>query len=105
MSGPDATPISVLECPTGHAYVYAHERCPACEQKLTAVSRAARCVLISHTTVRVNPEGAPVSLGVARLEGGAKTLCILEGEAPDGLDEPVRLYRKDGLFYAEKDPG
>ncbi|UCG52264.1 MAG: hypothetical protein JSW58_01535 [Candidatus Latescibacterota bacterium] len=97
--GSDADrPLTVFQCPTGHAFFYPHDVCPLCGTSLRETKSSPDAWLVSSTTVRVNPTGAPYLLGLAQVENGAKTLCIID--EPIGDETPVVIYVKDGLYHA-----
>ena len=88
--------IEVYTCPNGHAFFVTDDACPKCGEPLETTTAEPIARLISHTTVRVNPTGRPFVLGIAEIDNGAKTLCIVEGE----LSDLVVLRKHDGLYHA-----
>ncbi len=92
--------IDAFRCPRGPLYLHPHERCPHCDGALTPVRVSAGAILVSHTTVRVNPTDKPFRLGVAVAECGAATLCVVEGRVRGNGRERVRLELRAGRYYA-----
>ena len=92
--------INARRCPRGCLWLHGYKSCPGCGAATTAVKISARAALISHTVVRVNPSGAPITLGVARARGGAATLCIVEGNVRGNGYERVTLVLKNGRYRA-----
>jgi len=92
--------IDALACACGALVLHARPECPACEGRLFPARVAARATLVASTVVRVNPTGTPYRLGVARVAGGARTLCVVEGAVRGNGRDRVRLERRDGRVYA-----
>lgn len=84
----------------GALYIHDHEKCPACRAPLCSVRIGAGAVLVSHTTVRVNPTGRPYRIGVAVAAAGASTLCVVEGAVRGNGRDRVRLVYRDGRYHA-----
>jgi uncharacterized OB-fold protein len=95
-----ARSLIVYQCATGHAFFYHHDICPTCGNTLRETQTSPDAWLVSSTTIRVNPTGNPLCLGLARVENGAKTLCIIEDQIGD--QTPVVIYVKDGLYHARR---
>lgn len=94
--------IDALAC-RGHCggvYLYDHGSCPRCGGVLSPVRIPAGAVLVSHTTVRVNPTGEPYRIGVAVTPAGASTLCVVEGAVRGTGHDRVRLVKRNGRFHA-----
>jgi uncharacterized OB-fold protein len=93
--------LTVHRCENFHAYFHAHESCPICALRLIAVDVPPDALLVSHTVVRVSPSGIPFALGLARLECGAQTLCIIDGEADAAPPRDVVITKRGPLYHAE----
>jgi uncharacterized OB-fold protein len=87
-------------CHSGHVYFVRHALCPKCQLELVENHQPAAAVIVSQTTVRVNPTGTPFRLGVAEVGSGAKTLCVIEESVPHGDGVPVTLARRGDLYHA-----
>lgn len=92
--------IPAHRCPNGCLWLYEHLYCPNCRAKLERVNIASTALLVSHTTVRVNPAGVPIRLGVARTTAGAATLCIVHGAVRGNGRDRVVLVLRDGRYHA-----
>jgi len=92
--------LVLYACPSGHAYFVRHAQCPECRLELAENRQPATAVIVSQTTVRVNPTGTPFRLGIAEAGSGAKTLCVIEEDVPHGDGVPVTLVRRGDLYYA-----
>jgi uncharacterized OB-fold protein len=92
--------IHAYRCRDGTLYLHPHHSCPACGGRLVRVRIDPRARLVSHTTVRVNPSGEPLRLGVAVTDAGAATLCIVEGSLRGHGRDRVRLVLRDGRYHA-----
>lgn len=92
--------IVARRCREGCLWLYPYDRCPKCKTATTPVKTSALAFLTSHTVVRVNPGGTPITLGVARAAGGAATLCAVDGEVRGNGFEKVRLVVEDGRYRA-----
>ena len=92
--------IPAHRCSNGCLWLYEHLYCPNCRTKLERVDIVSAAVLVSHTTVRVNPTGKPIRLGVARTTAGATTLCIIRGAVRGNGRDRVVLVLRDGRFHA-----
>jgi len=71
-----------------------------CGAKIESFGAPPQGALVSHTTVWVNPTGTPFKLGLARVECGAQTLCIVDGEIGSDPDEAIVLVAKGGVYHA-----
>lgn len=93
-------PIEVHHCKRGHAFLRRHDACPECGRPLDTTLEDPGAVLVAQTVVRVNPEGCPFRLGLARAARGAQTLCIVGSDLPaeDGIR--ITLFVEDGLYHA-----
>jgi uncharacterized OB-fold protein len=91
--------VVVHRCRNAHEFFHAYDSCPSCGGSLEAVRSGARAVLLTATTVRVNPSGEPFRLGLVRLESGAGTLCIVGDERLRPGDH-VTLSRQDSVYHA-----
>lgn len=93
-------PVVLFKCDNSHTFFHRHEVCPVCKAPLESIECPPVATLVTHTTVRIGPNGSPFKLGLARVESGAQTLCIIEGDADEvGVNEVV-VYKKDDLYYA-----
>jgi uncharacterized OB-fold protein len=92
--------IEAFRCPAGHCFLNRYPRCPACGDRLTALTIASTARLLTHTIVRVNPTGRPIALGIARTDCGAATLCIIVGGVRGTGRERVQLFKRKDRFYA-----
>lgn len=92
--------ITIHRCAGGHEFFHAYDHCPDCGAPLDRADIDDTAELVVETTVRVNPGGLPFRLGVARVFSGARTLCIIEEDAPTGSGATVRLRRVDGVYRA-----
>jgi len=101
---PVETDLLLYSCPSGHAYFIRHAHCPECRLELAESRQPSTAVIVSQTTVRVNPAGPPFRLGVAKVESGAKTLCVIDETVPDGDLVSVTLERRGDLYHALKRP-
>ena len=101
-AGRSSAPLLTLyRCDRSHTFFFAHQICPLCGAALGETESPPDGVLVSHTTVRVSPTGAPFRLGLARVACGAQTLCIIEGEIGTDPGEEVVIHEKGGLYYAK----
>ena len=101
-AGRSSAPLLTLySCESSHAFFFPHKTCPLCGANLGETESPPDGVLVSHTTVRVSPTGAPFRLGLARVACGAQTLCIIEGEIGTDPGEEVVILKKGGLYYAK----
>jgi uncharacterized OB-fold protein len=91
--------ITVVRCSNGHAFFEVYERCPRCGGRMEPITAGDAATLVSVTTVRVNPAGRPFRLGLAEVECGARTLCIVEDKHAD-IGSTVRLQLVDGRWSA-----
>ena len=94
-------PLILFGCDNLHAFFFSHDICPLCGTPLHPIQSSPEAVLISHTIVRVSPTGSPFKLGLARVENGAQTLCIIDDDA-ESRTRDVTVYKKDGLYHARK---
>ena len=95
-------PLTLFGCQGSHTFFYPHDNCPVCGAPLQPIQSPSDAALVSHTTVRVSPAGSPFKLGLARVESGAQTLCIIEGDTDEAGINDVFVYKKDGLYYARR---
>ncbi len=93
--------LTVHRCENSHAFFHPHETCPICARRLIAVDVPPDARLVSHTVVRVSPAGSPFALGLARLECGAQTLCIIDGAADAAPPHEVVITKRGPLYHAE----
>jgi hypothetical protein len=70
---------------------------------MSGVGAVPAAILLAHTKVRVNPSGKSLALGIAEIDGGAKTLCILDEGVPSTGEKRVILRRRGDLFYAGRE--
>jgi uncharacterized OB-fold protein len=101
---PSEPDLLLYRCPSGHAYFVKHARCPECDLELAESRQPPAAVIVSQTTVRVNPTGAPFRLGVAEVQSGAKTLCVIRETVPEGDLVSVTLERRGDLYHALERP-
>jgi uncharacterized OB-fold protein len=94
--------LRIYTCNSGHAFFVAHSHCPTCQCPLTESDVDNEAVLTSQTTVRVTPSGQPFRLGLARIQCGAKTLCLVGPDVPSDDDAPIVLALRDGLYHATR---
>ncbi len=92
--------IVARRCLRGCIWLHEYGDCPNCGGRLVEVKIPARATLISNTTVRINPTGSPIRLGVARATAGATTLCIIEGNVRGNGRDRVHLVLRDGRYHA-----
>jgi uncharacterized OB-fold protein len=92
--------IEAHRCRAGHVFLYGHGVCPTCGQLLSRMFIPAAAVLTAYTTVRVNPSGVPIRLGIARTRCGASTLCIVKGAIRGNGRDRVMLVKMNGRFHA-----
>ena len=92
--------ILARRCLKGCIWLHEYDDCPNCGGRLVEVKIPSRATLISNTTVRVNPSGSPIRLGVARAAGGATTLCIIEGKVRGYGRDRVHLVLRNGRYHA-----
>ena len=97
---PSAPPLSIHGCRNSHTFFFPHRTCPRCGAPTTRTDSPPDAVLVSHTTVRVSPSGAPFRLGLARVASGAQTLCLIEGELGSTPVSEVVIEERGGLYYA-----
>ena len=91
--------LTIHRCREGHAFLYAHSKCPVCGRVTSRMESSPLARLVALTTVRVTPTGGPFRLGLAETGAGARTLCIVD-ENVDGDDADVTLYVEEGLYHA-----
>ncbi|UCH85333.1 MAG: hypothetical protein JSW50_06495 [Candidatus Latescibacterota bacterium] len=90
--------VTVYQCNGGHAFFYPANSCPICGGVTHKTTADAKATLVSYTTVRVTPSGPRFRLGLAQIECGAKTLCIIDVGV--NLENGTGLvYVKDGLYH------
>jgi len=99
-AGSPSPTLTLFKCGNSHTFFYPHNVCPECGNELIEIKSPNDAVLVSRTTVRVSPTGSPFELGLARVESGAKTLCIIEEGYGDTDTDEVVLFKKNGLFHA-----
>jgi uncharacterized OB-fold protein len=92
--------ISVQRCAGNHAFVFPHTACPTCGEALRRVLVAPAARLVAFTTVRVGPADGPFRLGIAELDTGPKTLCLLDDDLVGKDGEEVVLRFENGLYHA-----
>jgi uncharacterized OB-fold protein len=95
--------VTLYRCEKSHAFFHPHDACPQCGSPLGEFVESARAVMISQTRVRVNPTGAPYRLGIAEVECGARTLCLIDDGVPPTDGVSVILTRKKNLYHALSD--
>ncbi len=102
--GASPASVKIHRCENSHAFFYPHETCPFCGALTSAADTRPSAILLCHTTVRVSPAGSPFKLGIARVECGAQTLCIVDddGESEIGPGSEVTLAERDGLYHATR---
>lgn len=93
-------PIEIYACRCGEAFFAARRVCERCGGTLARVRVPPVGTLLSHTIVRVNPTGEPLSLGLVRLVSGASTLCEIRGRVRGNGHDRVVLIPEDGRFVA-----
>jgi uncharacterized OB-fold protein len=91
--------ITAFRCDNGHAFLYPHSDCPVCRCSVRAAECNGAATLVSHTIVRVSPSGRQLRLGLAEIENGAKTLCIIDDTVDTNTAE-IDVYLEDGLYRA-----
>lgn len=99
-----AAALTLNRCGGGHVFFFPHATCPACGAPLAPAESPPDAVLVSRTTVRVGPSGAPFVLGLARVECGAQTLCIVDGDPGGEATAEVVIEKRDGLYRAVPRP-
>jgi uncharacterized OB-fold protein len=92
--------VILYRCEKRHPFFHRHDACPHCGLPLVEFAENARAVVISQTRVRVNPTGTPYRLGIAEVECGARTLCLIDGDVPPADGVSVTLARKKNLYHA-----
>lgn len=92
--------VTAYHCPQGRVFLHRHESCPHCRGRLSEFPVRSTAVLVSHTTVHVNPTGHPIRLGVAQVRPGLRTLCVVQGEIRGNGRDRITLVRRDGRFVA-----
>jgi uncharacterized OB-fold protein len=95
--------LTIRRCENSHAFFYSHPTCPYCGGAVRPADVPPLARLVSRTTVRVNPNGTPFGLGLARLPCGAQTLCILAESSDMAVGSEVIVSRRGDLYFAEPD--